>query len=89
MTSRAGWGSRASSRFQKFVEEGGVLVTLGAASFFPAEFGLARRVDASRPSAQFYAPGPIVEAEITQPAHPSSTAIRRRRCLSATPTGRC
>ena len=25
---------------------------------------------ASRPSAQFYAPGPIVEAEITQPSHP-------------------
>ena len=43
---------------------------LGGASFFPAEFGLARRVDAGRPSAQFYAPGPIVEAEITQPTHP-------------------
>ena len=36
----------------------------------PPEFGLARRVDAGRPSAQFYAPGPIVEAEITQPSHP-------------------
>ncbi len=35
-----------------------------------AEFGLARRVDASRPSAQFYAPGPIEEAENTQPSHP-------------------
>ena len=27
-------------------------------------------MDAGRPSPQFYAPGPIVEAEITQPSHP-------------------
>jgi len=45
-------------------------VTLGSATFFPAEFGLTRRVEASRTSAQFYAPGPIVEAEILKPAHP-------------------
>ena len=65
-----GMGLAGVVEIEKFVEGGGVLVTLGAASFFPAEFGLARRVDASRPSAQFYAPGPIVEAEITQPSHP-------------------
>src|SRR5262249_34841144 len=29
-----------------------------------------RTVDAARPTAQFYAPGPIVEAEILKPAHP-------------------
>ena len=40
------------------------------ASFFPAEFGLTRNVDAARTSAQFYAPGPIVEAEILKPTHP-------------------
>jgi len=65
-----GMGLSGVLEIEKFVEAGGVLVTLGAASFFPAEFGLARRVDAGRPSAQFYAPGPIVEAEITQPSHP-------------------
>jgi hypothetical protein len=65
-----GMGLGGAVEIQKFVDEGGVLITLGGASFFPAEFGLARRVDAGRPSAQFYAPGPIVEAEITQPAHP-------------------
>jgi len=65
-----GMGLAGVLEIEKFVEAGGVLVTLGAASFFPAEFGLARRVDAGRPSAQFYAPGPIVEAEITQPSHP-------------------
>jgi hypothetical protein len=65
-----GMGLPGVLEIQKFIEAGGVLVTLGGASFFPAEFGLTRRVDAGRPSSQFYAPGPIVEAEITQPAHP-------------------
>jgi len=65
-----GMGLAGVLEIERFVEAGGVLLTLGGASFFPAEFGLARRVDAGRPSAQFYAPGPIVEAEITQPAHP-------------------
>jgi hypothetical protein len=65
-----GMGLAGVLEIQRFIEDGGVLVTLGGASFFPAEFGLARRVDAGRPSAQFYAPGPIVEAEITKPSHP-------------------
>ena len=65
-----GMGLPGVAELQKFVEEGGVLVTLGAASYFPAEFGLARRVDASRPSAQFYAPGPVVQVEILQPGSP-------------------
>jgi len=55
---------------EKFVRGGGLLVTLGQASFFPPEFGLTRRVDAGRPSAQFYAPGPIVEAEVVATEHP-------------------
>jgi hypothetical protein len=65
-----GMGLSGVLEIERFIEAGGVLVTLGGASFFPAEFGLARRVDAGRPSPQFYAPGPIVEAEITQPSHP-------------------
>jgi hypothetical protein len=65
-----GMGLLGAAELERFVEEGGVLVTLGAASFFPAEFGLARRVEAGRPSSQFYAPGPVVEAEIVKPAHP-------------------
>jgi hypothetical protein len=65
-----GMGLAGVLEIERFVQAGGVLVTLGGATFFPAEFGLARRVDAGRPSAQFYAPGPIVEAEITQPSHP-------------------
>jgi hypothetical protein len=65
-----GMGLQGAAELQRFVEEGGVLVTLGGASFFPADFGLARRVEASRPSAQFYAPGPIVEAEVMKSEHP-------------------
>jgi hypothetical protein len=65
-----GMGLSGAAEFQKFVEGGGVLITLGAVSYFPAEYGITRRVDAARPSAQFYAPGPIVEAEVLQPQHP-------------------
>ena len=68
---RGGMGLEGAAAFQTFVETGGVLITLGAASYFPAEFGVARGVDAQRPQAPaFYAPGPIVQAEIVQPSHP-------------------
>ncbi len=65
-----GMGLQGALELQKFVEAGGLLVTLGQASFFPPEFGLTRTIDAGRPSPQFYAPGPIVEAEILHPSHP-------------------
>jgi hypothetical protein len=65
-----GMGLEGVVELERFVRAGGVLITLGVSSFFPAEFGITRTVDAGRPSAQFYAPGPIVEAEIVQPAHP-------------------
>lgn len=67
---RGGMGLEGLLELRKFVEEGGVLITLGAASFMPAEFGLAGSVNAQRPSPAFYAPGPIVEAEILKPTHP-------------------
>jgi hypothetical protein len=65
-----GMGLEGALEFRKFVEDGGVLVTLGSASLFPIEFGLTWTVDTRRPSAQFYAPGPIVEAEFLKPEHP-------------------
>ena len=65
-----GMGLEGVAEFEKFVKSGGLLVTLGAASFFPAEFGLAPKVDAARTSPQFYAPGPIIDAEILKPEHP-------------------
>ena len=65
-----GMGLEGVTEFDKFVKAGGVLITLGAASYFPAEFGLTPRVDAARTTPQFYAPGPIVDAEILRPEHP-------------------
>jgi hypothetical protein len=65
-----GMGIEGAAEFDKFVKSGGVLVTLGAASFFPAEFGLTPKVDAARTSGQFYSPGAIIDAEILQPEHP-------------------
>ncbi len=65
-----GMGLEGVGELQRFASEGGLLITLGQASFFPPEFGLTRRIDAGRPSPQFYAPGPIVEAEILKPTHP-------------------
>ena len=65
-----GMGIAGVAEFEKFVNAGGLLVTLGSASFFPPEFGLTRTIDAGRTSPQFYGPGPIVEAEILQSTHP-------------------
>ena len=74
-----GWRSSTSSP-----KTGGVLVTLGAASFLPAEFGLTPRVDASRTSAAFYSPGAIIDAEspaARKAASSSATTRRRFRAL--------
>ncbi len=65
-----GMGLEGVLELQKFVEEGGVLITLGGSSYMPAEFGLQRTITANRPSPAFYAPGPIVQAEITRAEHP-------------------
>ena len=65
-----GMGLEGAAEIDKFVNGGGSLITLAAASYFPPDFGLAKQIDARAPSAAFYAPGPIIEAEITAPEHP-------------------
>jgi hypothetical protein len=65
-----GMGLEGAVEFRKFVEQGGLLITLGEASAFPPEFGITRTIEAARPSSQFYAPGPIVQAEVLRPADP-------------------
>jgi hypothetical protein len=47
-----------------------VLITLGESSAFAPEYGITRTIEAGRPSSQFYAPGPIVNAEVLRPTHP-------------------
>ncbi len=65
-----GMGLDGVAEFDRFVKAGGMLVTLGVASYFPAEFGLAPDVEATRTSPQFYSPGAIIDADILQPQHP-------------------
>jgi hypothetical protein len=67
---RGGMGLEGAAEFAKFVENGGVLLTFGVASYFPAEFGLTRSVDAQNPATGWYAPGPYVQTEVLQPSHP-------------------
>ncbi len=67
---RGGMGLQGAAEIQKFVEDGGVLMTFGVSSAFPAEFGIAKGVDAQNPAPGFYAPGPYVQSEILLPAHP-------------------
>jgi len=65
-----GMGAAGVVEFQKFVEAGGTLVTLGTSSLFPPEFGLTPTIDTTTPAGKFYAPGPIVNADITRPEDP-------------------
>jgi hypothetical protein len=67
---RGGMGLEGAAEMQKFVDEGGVLMTLGIASAFPAEFGIAKGVDTQNAQPGFYAPGPYVQSEIMIPTHP-------------------
>jgi len=67
---RGGMGLAGAAEFQKFVDEGGVLMTFGVASGFPAEFGIAKGVEAQNPAPGFYAPGPYVQSEVLLPNHP-------------------
>jgi hypothetical protein len=64
-------GLAGAAELQKFVDEGGLLITMGVSSFFPADFGLAKGVSASSPNPGFYAPGPYVNSEILMPNHPT------------------
>jgi hypothetical protein len=66
-----GMGGEGVDAFAKFLDAGGTLIAMGNAVRFPTELGLARTVDASgTTSEQFYAPRPIVNAEILRPEHP-------------------
>jgi hypothetical protein len=66
-----GMGGEGVDAFAKFLDAGGTLVAMGDAVRFPTELGLARTVDASSTTSRnFYAPRPLVNAEIVRPEHP-------------------
>jgi hypothetical protein len=66
-----GMGGEGVDAFARFLDAGGTLIAMGDAVRFAADLGLARTVDASgTTSRDFYAPRPLVNAEIVRPDHP-------------------
>ena len=66
-----GMGGEGVDAFAKFLDAGGTLICTSQAVQFPTELGMARTVDASgQTSTNFYAPRPLVNAEIVRPEHP-------------------
>ena len=66
-----GMGPEGVEAFQRFLDAGGTLVTMGMAVRFPTELGMARTVDASgSTSNNFYAPRPLINAEVLRLDHP-------------------
>jgi hypothetical protein len=66
-----GMGGEGVDAFAKFLDGGGTLIAMGNAVRFPTELGFARTVDASgSPSEQFYAPRPLVNADVLKLDHP-------------------
>jgi hypothetical protein len=66
-----GMGGEGVDAFAKFLEGGGTLICTGGAVQFPTEFGMARTVSASdSTTGAFYAPRPLINAEIVKPEHP-------------------
>jgi hypothetical protein len=66
-----GMGPEGVEAFQRFLDAGGTLVTMGNAVRFPTELGMGRTVDASgNTSSNFYAPRPLVNAEVLRLDHP-------------------
>lgn len=65
-----GMGLEGALELDRFTREGGLLIALGNASSFPAEFGITPKVEIGRTSANFYAPGPITSLKPKKQSHP-------------------
>jgi hypothetical protein len=66
-----GMGGEGVDAVARFLDAGGTLIAMGNAVRFATELGLARTVDGSASTTRdFYAPRPLVNAEIVRPDHP-------------------
>ena len=66
-----GMGGEGVDAIAKFLDAGGTLIAMGNAVRFATELGFARTVDASATTSRdFYAPRPLVNAEVLRPDHP-------------------
>jgi hypothetical protein len=64
-----GFGPEGVAAFEKFLDDGGTLITTLGAVRFPIEFGFARTVDTEAPQG-VTAQKPLVQAEIVRTEHP-------------------
>jgi len=64
-----GFGQKGVEEFQKFLDQGGTLITTLQAVRFPIEFGLARTIDTEAPTG-VNAQKPLIQAEIVRTDHP-------------------
>ncbi len=66
-----GMGGEGVAAVAKFLDAGGTLIAMGNAVRFATELGFARTVDASASTSRdFYAPRPLVNAEVLRSDHP-------------------
>jgi hypothetical protein len=65
-----GMGANGLDAMQKFVNDGGVLVTMGTSSAFPPTYGITPKIESATTTPKFYAPGPIVDVVIEKPNDP-------------------
>ena len=66
-----GMGGEGVDAVAKFLDAGGTLIALGNAVRFATELGFARTIDASASTSRdFYAPRPLVNAEVLKLDHP-------------------
>ena len=84
-----GMGLEGVVELDKFVKAGGVLITLGVASFLPADFGLTPTIDAQRTSGNSTRPAPSSKPRSRTRRIRFSTAIPVKRFPYATPTVLC
>jgi hypothetical protein len=65
-----GMGYQGVIELQKFVDNGGLMVTLGTSSAYPPTYGVTPKIDSATTTPRFYGPGPIVEVTIEKPNDP-------------------
>ena len=65
-----GMGTEGVAALQTFVNDGGLMVTLGNSSAFPPTYGMTPKIDSGATDGRFYGPGPIVQVDIEKPNDP-------------------
>ncbi len=81
ITGGIGWAGMKN--LERFLDEGGLMITLGNGSALPLEGGLVRYVDRSRDTV--FTPGVELMARFTQPSHPLAYGYSEKTSAFRTP----